>query len=239
MSQLGWLTPNAAPGDTVCRVLTIPNDPAWIAIVAGALLSLTYPFNFEQFGTATPDDTAQAFAVMFDDFSFNRGVCRVIGEIITWAGASSPDPKWLLCDGVSLVRADYPDLFAVIGTTYGAADGSHFNLPDLRGVVGIGAGTHPGLSTYALGGRGGEETHTLTTAEAPSHSHADTGHSHAEGSALPTPITIGAGVPAPSAIPSPSVTGLGFASLANTGGDGSHNNIQPYLALNYLIVALQ
>jgi microcystin-dependent protein len=239
VARFAWLTPDLPPTEDICRVLVLPSDANWLAVLSGAIIELTNPANFEQFGSASPEDCATVFSIMFDKFSNNEGVCRVIGEIITWAGSTSPDTKWLLCDGSSLVRADYSDLFTVIGTTYGAADGTHFNLPDMRSRSPIGAGTGTGLSTYGLGSTGGEETHTLNTGETPIHSHSDTGHTHGEGSALPAVGAAIVGVPIPSAIPSPSVTGLGFASLSNTGGGGSHNNLPPYIALNYLIVALQ
>lgn len=239
MSRLAWLTPDTAPADTICRVLTIPADPNWLAIVAGALNPLIYPSSFEEFGTSSPDDTASVFRDMFDKFSNNEGVCRVIGEIICYAGSTSPDAKWLVCDGSSLLRADYPDLFAVIGTTYGSTDGTHFNVPDLRGRVGIGSGSGTGLSSYSIGDTGGEETHTLTTTEIASHSHTDTGHSHSEISATPSIGAAVTGVPVPSAIPGVALTGTGFAGISASGGDGAHNNLQPYVALNYLIVALQ
>ena len=239
MARFAWLTPDTPPATNTCRVLIFPDDVAYLAIIAGALIELTYPDNFEQFGTATPAQTAAVFDEMFNKFSANEGVCRVIGEIICYGGPTSPDPKWLLCDGASIPRADYPDLFAVIGTTYGAVDGSHFSVPDLRGRVGLAMGTGSGLSTYSLGNTGGEETHTLTTPETPAHSHTDTGHSHSEGAAAPSVGAAITGVPVPSAIPTASVTGLGSASLTSAGGGGAHENRQPYIALNYLIVALQ
>lgn len=62
------------------------------------------------------------------------------GVISPFAGSTAPS-NWLLCDGASLLRTDYPRLFAVISTTYGAADGTHFNVPDLRGRTPVGAGT--------------------------------------------------------------------------------------------------
>lgn len=87
---------------------------------------------------------------------------------------------WLKCDGRSLSRTIYPDLFAIIGTTFGSTDGNSFNLPDCRGrVIGtIGQGT--GLTNRTFGSTTGEESHTLTINEMPSHNHniTDNGHTH-------------------------------------------------------------
>lgn len=233
-----YLTPDTNPVDTICRVLFIPNDPDFIAIVNGALLTLTVPYNFEKYGALTPEQTAQRFEDMVDQFAYNQGVCRTIGEIIWFAGSASPDARWLFCDGSSVLRADYPDLFNVIGVFFGSVDADHFNIPDLRGRVPLGIGSAPGLTSYAVGDNGGEETHTLVTSETPSHSHTDTGHTHSEGVAAPAVGAAIVGVPIPSAIPAVGITGLGFANLSSAGSDGAHNNLQPYLALNALIVAL-
>lgn len=75
-----------------------------------------------------------------------------VGTIVPCAGAAAPS-GWLLCDGASLVQADFPSLFAVIGTTFGSVDGTHFNVPDLRGryVAGMpGGGTLGGIVGTAL-----------------------------------------------------------------------------------------
>lgn len=63
-----YLTPNSAPGDTICRTVVIPADVNWIAIVNGALSELIYANRFEQFGTATPDEVADVFRTMFYDY---------------------------------------------------------------------------------------------------------------------------------------------------------------------------
>jgi microcystin-dependent protein len=60
-----------------------------------------------------------------------------VGSVVLWP-APAPPTDWLTCDGASLLRSAYPDLFAVLGTTYGAADGTHFSLPDYRGRVPVG-----------------------------------------------------------------------------------------------------
>lgn len=68
-----------------------------------------------------------------------------VGEIKMYAGATAPT-GYLLCDGASLLRASYPDLFALLGTTYGSVDGSHFNVPDFGGIFPRGAGTSTKLT---------------------------------------------------------------------------------------------
>src|SRR6267142_275095 len=234
-----WLTPDAPAADFICRRLLIPNGEDWLAIVTGALNELIYDYNFEQYGSETPEDTAAAFSVMFDHFCFDDDPgCRLIGEIVSFAGPSNPSANFLPADGTSYLRSDFPGLFAVIGTIYGAADSSHFNVPDLQGRIPIGVGSGPGLSTYALGDTGGEETNVLSTGELAAHSHNDAGHVHTEGTAIPAVGAALVGVPIPAAIPGVGVTGVGNANISITGSSTAHNNIQPFLALNYFIVAL-
>lgn len=107
------------------------------------------------------------------------GAGRVPGEVIDYAG-STPPAGWLNCDGQAYATAAYPNLFGVIGYTYGGS-GAVFNVPDCRGRTTVGAGQGSGLTNRALTAKGGEESHTLSTAEMPSHSHGvnDGGHSHA------------------------------------------------------------
>jgi microcystin-dependent protein len=108
------------------------------------------------------------------------------GSVIPFAGSSAPT-NWLLCDGRStgISRTTYANLFAVIGTTYGAGDGSTtFNLPDLRGRVAAGAddmgGTDAGRLSVAntLGTATGAETVTIASANLPTHQHT-INHDHA------------------------------------------------------------
>jgi len=234
-----WLTPDTPGAGYICRPLFIPNGLDWLAIVTGALNELIYDYNFEEYGTSSVADTIAAFQTMFDHFCFDDETgCRLIGEIVTFAGSASPSANFLQCDGASLLRADYPDLFAVIGTTYGSVDSAHFSIPDLRGRAPIGDGTGSGLTPRALGDSFGEEEHVLSVGELAAHSHTDSGHAHTEGTTAPTAITIGPGAPAPAAIGAPGITGTGSAALTNTGSDSPHNNMQPSLALRYFIVAL-
>ena len=99
------------------------------------------------------------------------------------SGVSSTGGKWLVCDGSLVTRSTYSALFSLIGTTYGAGDGSsNFALPDLRSRVPVGYNTDTisGRSTRAIAAASGAETHTLTDTQIPKHQHpiTDNGHVH-------------------------------------------------------------
>lgn len=98
------------------------------------------------------------------------------GSIMMWPSNTIPT-GWHLCDGSSMARADYPALFAVLGTTYGNNDSSSFNLPDMRGlfVAGKGANNYSNLNQ-----KGGANTVALTVSEMPKHNH-DTASSTTDG----------------------------------------------------------
>jgi len=90
---------------------------------------------------ASPTLNTNLNADLLDGYHAADLVTSPVGAITLWGSATAPD-GWLLCDGSSLLRAGtYAGLFAVIGTTFGTADGTHFNLPDMRGVFPKGAGT--------------------------------------------------------------------------------------------------
>lgn len=151
-----------------------------------------------------------------------------------FAGSAAPS-GWLLCDATSYLQSDYPALFAVISTTYGSADGTHFNVPDMRGRVPIGVGTGTGggssgtglptggsaLTAVARAGWKGEETHQLTIAELAAHTHPGT-----------YGASIGAGTPLPVYVQN-NATGAGV--VPTQGGDTPHNNIQPVMGVNFII----
>jgi microcystin-dependent protein len=98
------------------------------------------------------------------------------GSIVMWSAATAP-AGWLLCQGQSVPIAQYPALFSVISTTYGAGSspGSTFNLPNLSGRFPLGDDTG---GTYALTGTGGSATHTNTLGEMVAHTHTMGNHTH-------------------------------------------------------------
>lgn len=188
--------------------------------VREALALLTDEYNWNPSSTVDAE-TAADFGIEVQ-LSF-LPASNIVGSVLPFAGTTASLPVGtLLCDGASYLRADYPDLFTAIGTVWGSADSTHFNVPDLRSVAIIGAGQQSPFSNRTLAALVGEESHTLTSGEMPA-------HVHTESSTIPTPITIGE---------IPAVTVTGSASLTgSTGGGGAHNNMQPSIALNYIIVA--
>ena len=145
---------------------------------------------------------------------------------------------WAFCDGQLLPISQNTALFSLLGTTYGGDGKSTFALPDLQGNVPMHPGQGPGLSLHDLGETGGSETVTLLESEIPSHSHSvvvaqgDGTDQTPAGSRYATGIGIGQ-----YATPGP-ITPLSAQALSIVGGDQPHNNMQPYLTLNFCI-ALQ
>jgi microcystin-dependent protein len=183
---------------------------------------------------------------------YNRGPQRLVppGTVLPFAGAAAPE-GFLLCDGAAVSRSTYADLFAAIGTSHGAGNGSTtFNLPDLRGRVAAGRDDMGGMDAgrlaggvanrTTLGGAGGAATHTLGTAEMPAHAHGVSDPQHAHAYAMGGIPANGVNVRSTSG----DGTNFGFAAtnaaptgiaILNNGGGGAHNNTQPTLILNHVI----
>ena len=163
------------------------------------------------------------------------GLALPTGALVPFAGPSSSVPNgFLVCNGAAVLRASYPALFSLIGTSYGAGDGSStFNVPDLQGRGPVGAGTGSGLTTRAIGAKGGEEAHQLSQAEMPSHQHVFSD------SITPTnAYTVTATNPsAGSGRWQLAGWSSGFTEMiaAPTGGNGKHNTMQPFTVVNFLI----
>jgi microcystin-dependent protein len=149
-------------------------------------------------------------------------------------------PKgWAFCNGQLLPLSQNTALFSLLGTTYGGDGKSNFALPNLQGSIPLNRDQGPGLSNYEQGQTGGTETVTLGLAEIPAHT-----HSVKAESVDPGDVSIPSGSAALAASDGGALyqdsanTQLAPQAIALTGGDQPHNNLMPYLVLNYCI-ALQ
>ncbi len=179
------------------------------------------------------------------------------GTVVDFAGSAAPT-GWLICAGQALSRVDYPDLFAAIGTAYGAPSGATFNIPDTRGRVVAGrdvdsggfAGRLTTPNSQTLGATGGDQAVTLTTGQMPTHTHEVSGSTNSAGAhqhnyTTPnTPVTAGSGgstalgggvssVTASSGTHSHTIA----VSAANAGNGEAHPNVQPTIIFTKIIKA--
>jgi microcystin-dependent protein len=148
------------PGVSMCL------NTEWASFIDGIVAQLLSRARWK--GTEAEIDGAidqvETFLAKLGDI----GACALtpVGGIMMWPAATAPD-GWLKCQGQSLLRASYPDLFAILGTTYGAADGTHFSLPDYRQRSPYGVGT----TGLVLGDYAGAATGTLSVNQLPPHHH--------------------------------------------------------------------
>lgn len=168
-----------------------------------------------------------------------------IGEIKLFVGKFEPK-GWAFCDGRLLNIRDNAPLYSILQNRFGGDGKSTFALPDLRGRVPIHKGQVSGLSERRLGETGGVAQVSLDVEQLPRHSHKAMGALIIASAAAPaSPLgaiwaatkTIGTVKPyaAPNVPPNAVMSG---DALASAGGGGAHNNMQPFLVLNY-VVALQ
>ena len=160
----------------------------------------------------------------------------MLAEIKLFAGNFAPK-NYALAQGQILSIAQNQALFALLGTTFGGDGQTTFALPDLRGRYPIGTGQGPGLSNRDLGEKGGEENVTLTTSQMPAHDHVLNGSNTLADHARPLGRTLGKVSPPTTfayatAVPdAPMTTG----SIGTSGGNLPHDNMSPYLGINYII----
>lgn len=183
-----------------------------------------------------------------DAVTFGQSQAAIAPGVINMFGGSQAPSGSLLCNGAAYSRAAYPALFAAIGTTYGAGDGANtFNVPNLQGRVPVGAG-----SGYGLGSTGGAATVALTEAQLPAHAHIGTtntvgDHQHDTGVEALLSLHGGGDYVGDRTLPAgsqptyrnakTSVAGAHFHNFItnNTGSNQPHNNMQPYVVINYII----
>jgi microcystin-dependent protein len=188
---------------------TIAGNVLGSGLVQGAIVKAVTSF---QLPTGDIDDTAGTSINVFESVV-------PVGACVPFGG-SSPPSGWALCDGSELNRVTFADLFDVIGTSYGVGNGvTTFNLPDLRS--GVPVGLDSSVSDFdALGKTGGEKDHTLTIDELAAHTHT-----------IETLTNSFGGLK--------SLNGLSIAGpdqeTLSTGGDQPHNNMPPYVIVNWII----
>lgn len=221
--SVSFSKPTPGIGDAPLYCMEI--NGSWRGHLLGVLDMLTQRESWS--GTEAEIDAAvDAFTQLVEQLAQEcTGVNLPIGTVIPFAGASVPS-GYLLCDGAAIDRTAYAALFSVIGEEFGAGNGTTtFNLPDIRGrtVIGVGQGT--GLSLRGMGDFGGGEVVNLLIGQIPAHTHGIKRATGAAGGNFHATMNNG-------------VTVTDTADVTESaGGNASHNNMQPYFALNYIIAA--
>lgn len=216
--------PNDWDGSTFCNYLVNwPQSTLWRIILRG-LLSNPSLIDFWDAATGDIDQTIEDFRPALDQ-NLDELECTnmniPVGTIWLFAGDVAPD-GWLLCDGTEYLETDYPDLFSAIGRLYGGSSGEGtFWLPNLKGKVPVGFDSSQSEFDF-LGNSGGEKTHTLITGEMPAHNHDIRWATNAGGSSTQY-------------APGGTFGGNHATIIQSQGGGQAHNNLQPYLVLNYMI----
>lgn len=196
----------------------MPESGEWTKIIRGALAEILRPVNYREGVGLDIEDVLEHAREIFDSMA----TCFALepGDVFQSYRAIT-DGSALLCDGSTYAIADYPKLAeALDGITW--SDATNFDVPDARSRVPIAAGQGSGLTSYAVDDTGGLEDVTLTIGEIPPHTH-----------------TYGAYTLATSVFPGELSTCVPYPFSGNTGSAGSgnsHENMPPYIAMNFYIV---
>ncbi|WP_299866461.1 tail fiber protein [uncultured Hoeflea sp.] len=146
---------------------------------------------------------------------------------------------WAFCDGQILPINQNQSLYSLLGTTYGGDGRTSFALPDLRGRTPIHTGRSNGGAAHTLGQKSGEETHTLQANEMPQHDHVLQASASDANAVNVTGAVLARTASADSyRTDLTALTSLGAGTVLNVGGGQAHENMQPYIAVNFCI-ALQ
>ena len=155
-----------------------------------------------------------------------------VAEIRIFAGNFAPR-GWAFCNGQLLPIAQNTALFSLIGTTYGGDGRTTTGLPNLKGRAPMHPGRGPGLTDRRLGEKSGVESVTLTEAQMASHTHSM--QASAEVGELQSPAANRALARSASYASEGNMTPMADDTLESTGGSAAHNNMQPFLTLNFII----
>ncbi|WP_042167109.1 phage tail protein [Paenibacillus gorillae] len=158
-----------------------------------------------------------------------------IGEIRIFAGQFAPS-NWMLCQGQLLSISRYSTLYSIIGVQYGGDGRTTFALPDFRERAPMSFGQGRGLADRSIGEMGGSPSETLLVNEIPSHTHVPNSQT-SQGTANPANglWTVTAGLRGPSAYATTGNVQMNPSAVQLTGGSQPHNNMQPYLSMNFII----
>lgn len=229
-------TPGQWSTGTNAYAATLQNSPSEI----GGKLTISY--GFSPIGTQWADGyivqtyetwNAKIFKRCWDDYSkewtaweqlVTASMVAPIGSIVIWSAATAPT-GWMLCRHQAISRTEYSELFSLIGTQYGGGDGSTtFNLPGLNGRIPV--GQDPNDSDFnVVGVWSGEKAHTLTIGEIPPHAHSMNVDVNTSYHTDASNIMKYAGWD----------NNFNEFGVESTGGGQAHNNMPPYLVLNYII----
>lgn len=162
-----------------------------------------------------------------------------IGQICLFGFNFAPR-GWAFCNGQLLSIAQNSALFSLLGTTYGGDGIQTFGLPDLRGRAALHFGQGPGLTPREMGESSGSENVTLLSTQMPAHTHllqANTNNGSvplSSGSVIANPVDVNTDAVNAYTTAAPNTT-LSPQSVTSAGGNQPHNNMQPYLVMNYCI----
>ena len=157
-----------------------------------------------------------------------------VGEIRMFAGNFAPN-GWMFCEGQLLPIAENEVLFQLIGTMYGGDGESTFALPNLQSRIPMHFGTGPDGVTYQQAEQGGVESVTLTVQQIPVHTHQMVGSTNTATASVPTSNVIGKSTAIDIFINAQPTTPLNAQAVTPVGGSQPHDNMQPFLCINYII----
>lgn len=159
-----------------------------------------------------------------------------IGEIRMFAGSFAP-AGWALCQGQLMPISENDALFTLIGTTYGGDGQETFGLPDLQGRTPIHMGQGPGISqNYQIGEKGGVESVTLSVNQIPNHTHPLMGSLNLSDDPNPGMKVMGESRPGTNSFYQDTAGNpMAASAIGPVGGSQPHDNMQPYLCINYII----
>jgi microcystin-dependent protein len=157
-----------------------------------------------------------------------------IGEIRMFAGSFAP-AGWAMCDGQLIPISENDALFTLIGTTYGGDGQETFALPNLQSRIPMHMGTAKSGTTYTIGEAAGVEQVTLTTQQIPTHNHAFLATTDSGAAASANNAVVGSGTAITIFRPGGAGAVMSNQSIGPAGGSQPHDNMQPFLCINYII----